>query len=81
MASRPDTTRPRRPDPRLYLVSPELADPAGFAGALAAALGGANVAAVLLRLAASDERGSINTAKALAPLVQNMGAAPALWRC
>jgi thiamine-phosphate pyrophosphorylase len=75
MASRDDRTRPRRPDPRLYLVSPEFADPAAFAGTLAAALAGADVAAVMLRLCASDERSLINIAKALAPLVQNTGAA------
>jgi thiamine-phosphate pyrophosphorylase len=74
MASREDRTRPRRPDPRLYLVSPEVADAAAFAGTLAAALAGAEVAAVMLRLTVGDERGLIN-AKALAPLVQNTGAA------
>jgi thiamine-phosphate pyrophosphorylase len=75
MASRDDKIKPRRPDPRLYLVSPEVADPVGFAGTLAAALAGAEVAAVLLRLAARDERGLINIAKTLAPIVQNAGAA------
>jgi thiamine-phosphate pyrophosphorylase len=75
MASRDDRIKPRRPDPRLYLVSPEIADPSGFADTLAAALAGAEVAAVLLRLAARDERGLINIAKALAPLVQSTGAA------
>jgi thiamine-phosphate pyrophosphorylase len=75
MASRDESPQPRRPDPRLYLFTPEIADAAGFAGTLAAALAGANVAAVLLRLKPSDERSLINTAKALAPLVQNAGAA------
>jgi thiamine-phosphate pyrophosphorylase len=75
MASRDDRTKPRRPGPRLYLVSPEIADPNGFAGTLAAALAGTDVAAVLLRLAARDERGLINIAKVFAPLVQNAGAA------
>jgi thiamine-phosphate pyrophosphorylase len=75
MASRDDKPNPRRPDPRLYLVSPQVANPTGFAGALAAALGGAEVAAVMLRLAASDERRLINIAKALAPIVQDTGAA------
>jgi thiamine-phosphate pyrophosphorylase len=75
MASRDDRTKPRRPDPRLYLVSPEVADADGFAGTLAAALAGAGVAAVLLRLAASDERSLINIGKKLAPLVQDTGAA------
>jgi thiamine-phosphate pyrophosphorylase len=75
MASRDDRTKPRRPDPRLYLVSPEVADAAAFAGALAAALAGADVAAVLLRLAGPDERSLINIGKKLAPLIQDMGAA------
>jgi thiamine-phosphate pyrophosphorylase len=75
MASRDDRTTPRRPDPRLYLVSPEVADAASFAGTLAAALAGADVAAVLLRLAGRDERSLINIAKALAPVVQDTGAA------
>jgi thiamine-phosphate pyrophosphorylase len=75
MASRDDRTKPRRPDPRLYLVSPEVADAAAFAGTLAAALAGADVAAVLLRLAASDERSLINSVKELVPLVQETGAA------
>jgi thiamine-phosphate pyrophosphorylase len=67
--------RPRRPDPRLYLVSPQVADAAAFAGTLAAALAGANVAAVLVRLTAGDERSLINSGKKLAPLVQDTGAA------
>jgi thiamine-phosphate pyrophosphorylase len=75
MASRDDRTKPRRPEPRLYLVSPDVADAAAFADTLAAALAGADVAAVLLRLAAGDERGLINIAKKLAPLVQSAGAA------
>jgi thiamine-phosphate pyrophosphorylase len=75
MASRDDKPNPRRPDPRLYLVSPPVADPSGFAETLAAALAGPDVAAVLLRLVASDERSLINIAKALAPIVQDAGAA------
>src|SRR3984893_5158647 len=75
MASRDDRTKPRRPDPRLYLVSREVADATGFADTLAAALAGAEVAAVLLRPAAGDERSLINIAKKLVPLVQNAGAA------
>jgi thiamine-phosphate pyrophosphorylase len=75
MASPDDRTKPRRPEPRLYLVSPAVADAAAFADTLAAALAGADVAAVLLRLAAGDERGLINIAKKLAPLVQSAGAA------
>lgn len=75
MASRDDRTTSRRPDPRLYLVSPEVGDVAAFAGTLTAALAGADVAAVLVRLTASDERGLINLGKKLAPLIQDTGAA------
>ena len=76
MASRPDRTEPRRPDPRLYLVSPEVADTGSFADLLAAALTGADVAAVLLRLAGhEDERSLIKIGKKLAPVVQGTGAA------
>jgi thiamine-phosphate pyrophosphorylase len=64
-----------RPAPRLYLVTPEVADPAGFAGTLAQALAAADVAAVLLRFTEADERTLINRAKALAPSVQDAGAA------
>ena len=68
-------TNPRSLHPRLYLVSPVVADAAAFADTLAAALAGAEVAAVLLRLEAPDERSLINIGKALAPLIQNAGAA------
>jgi len=74
MASRPKQAAPR-PAPRLYLVTPQLADPSGFVGPLTAALEAGDVAAVLLRLADVDERTSINCAKALAPAVQNKDAA------
>lgn len=74
MASRPKQADPR-PAPRLYLVTPVLADAQAFSGSLAAALGAGDVAAVLLRLAEADERAQINCAKALCPLVQNKGAA------
>jgi thiamine-phosphate pyrophosphorylase len=56
-------------------VSPAAADPVELEGRLLDALGGADVAAVLLRLPASDDRTLINRTKALAPLVQNTGAA------
>jgi len=75
MASRGNRTETRRPAPRLYLVTPQVADPAGPRDALAAALGAADVAAVLLRLAAADERTLVNRAKALVPTVQDKGAA------
>jgi thiamine-phosphate pyrophosphorylase len=75
MASRPEKKGAERPAPRLYLVTPPVADAAQFADHLAAALEGADVAAVLLRLCQDDERGRINCAKALAPIVQGKDAA------
>jgi len=73
MAIRGKLVGATRPAPRLYLVTPQ--DPAGLAGSLAQALAAADVAAVLLRLPAGDERDRINQAKALAPAVQDKGAA------
>lgn len=65
----------QRPVPRLYLTTPAIADAAPWRAPLAAALGAADVAAVLLRLAPGDERSLINCIKALAPVVQEAGAA------
>jgi thiamine-phosphate pyrophosphorylase len=73
MPSRSKLAEPRRPAPRLYLVTPQ--HHAGLADRLAQALGAAEVAAVLLQLSDTDERAQINHAKALAPTVQNTGAA------
>src|SRR4029453_6282213 len=73
MPQKEKSAEPRRPAPRLYLVAPQ--DPAGLADRLAGAVGAADVAAVLLRLPASDERNQINHAKAIAPTVQSAGAA------
>lgn len=61
--------------PRLYLVTPPVEDAAGFSRDLVAAIEAADVAAVLLRLADADERTQINRIKALAPAVQDRGAA------
>jgi thiamine-phosphate pyrophosphorylase len=60
--------------PRLYLITPPVADAAVFAPALAAALAAGDVACVLLRFAPPDEGSRKKIAKALAPLVQNGGA-------
>ena len=79
MASRPKQGEPR-PAPRLYLVTPEISDAASFVAALTAALTGADVAAVLLRLAPSDEGTLIRRIKAIAPAVQEKGAALILDR-
>lgn len=66
---------PPRPAPRLYLATPLVTDPAQLATQLPALLDAADVAAVLLRLAPSDERSLIQRTKALAPPVQQAGAA------
>ncbi len=69
------TNPPQRPLPRIYLATPPLADGAGFDGKLAEALAAADIAAVLLRLAPGDDRSLVKRIKALAPLVQQRGAA------
>jgi thiamine-phosphate pyrophosphorylase len=74
MVYRPKQVEPR-PQPRLYLITPALTDPAGLASQLAAALDAGDVAAVLLRLVASDERTLINWVKQLAPICQERGVA------
>ncbi|PWB60227.1 MAG: thiamine phosphate synthase, partial [Bradyrhizobiaceae bacterium] len=61
--------------PRLYLITPRIEDPAAFRESLAGALAAADVAALLLRLGAGDERTQINHIKALAPLAQAEGVA------
>jgi thiamine-phosphate pyrophosphorylase len=63
------------PTPRLYVVTPEVADAPAFARTLDAMIGSAGVAAVLLRLAAADERTLINRVKLIAPPVQKAGVA------
>ena len=55
---------------RLYLVTPTLEDPGALTGELERALGAADVAAVLLRLAEGGERALIERAKAMAAVVQ-----------
>ncbi len=74
MASRPNQAEPR-PQPRFYLLTPQLADTSTFSAPLQAALSAADVAAVLLRLQDADERSLINRAKTLVPVVQDAGAA------
>ncbi len=74
MASRPKHAGPR-PAPRLYLVTPPIADAPSFLPQLTAALDAGDVAAVLLRLADADERTLLNRVKALAAPVQDKGAA------
>ena len=66
---------PPRPAPRLYLATPEVDDPSPLIAGLPGLLAAADVAAVLLRLKPVDQRTMISRIKALAPAVQNSGAA------
>jgi thiamine-phosphate pyrophosphorylase len=68
----PAMTKPnqQRQRPRLYLVTPPLGDPASFLRDLDPALAASDVAALLLRLEAADERALINRAKSVAAVVQ-----------
>jgi thiamine-phosphate pyrophosphorylase len=66
---------PPRPVPRVYLATPIVDDPASLIAGLPALLAGADVAAVLLRLKPADPRSMISRIKALAPVIQNGGAA------
>lgn len=72
MANKP---APPRPVPRLYLATPVVDDPTALIAGLPALLAGADIAAVLLRLAVTDQRSLISKVKALAPVIQNTGAA------
>jgi thiamine-phosphate pyrophosphorylase len=72
LASKPVS---QRPAPRLYLATPVVDDPAALIASLPVLLAGADVAAVLLRLAPADDRTLINRVKALAPTIQDSGAA------
>ena len=66
---------PARPVPRLYLATPVVDDATALATMLPDVLAGADIAAVLLRLAVSDPRTLIGRVKMLAPIVQTAGAA------
>jgi thiamine-phosphate pyrophosphorylase len=72
LASKP---APPHPAPRLYLATSEVDDPSQLAGQLPELLAAADVAAVLVRLKQTDQRTMITRAKALAPAIQNAGAA------
>src|SRR5580704_8191201 len=66
---------PPRPVPRLYLATPEVDDPQPLLASLPRLLAEADVAAVLVRLKPTDPRTMISRIKALAPAVQDKGAA------
>ena len=72
MATKPVSPRPV---PRLYLATPEVDDPSSLIASLPGLLAGADVAAVLVRLKPTDQRSMISRVKALAPAIQNSGAA------
>ena len=61
--------------PRLYLATPEVDDPSSLIASLPGLLASADVAAVLVRLKPTDQRTMISRIKALAPAIQNAGAA------
>jgi len=72
LATKPALSRPM---PRLYLATPVVDDPRPLIASLPGLLSAVDVAAVLLRLKMADQRGMISAVKALAPSVQNAGAA------
>jgi len=74
MASRPKQPTPRQA-PRLYLITPPVADASAVTDQLASAMDAGDIAAVLLKLAEADERTLINCTKKLAPIIQDKGAA------
>src|SRR3974390_613648 len=69
------------PAPRLYLLTPPIAAAPACVPSLVAALAAGDVAAVLVRLTDADERTHISLAKAIAPLVQDKGAALLIEMC
>jgi thiamine-phosphate pyrophosphorylase len=66
---------PARPVPRLYLATREVDDPKDLLASLSRLLAKADVAAVLVRLKPTDQRTMISRVKALAPAIQDKGAA------
>lgn len=72
MAKPPTTVLP---ETQLVLVTPLIEAPEAFLPALEAALAAGPVAAVVARLAAPDDRASVNVVKVLARVVQAAGSA------
>jgi thiamine-phosphate pyrophosphorylase len=64
-----------RPPTRLYLITPAIKDARLFASNLEAALGAADVAAVLLHFAGAEARDLRDPVATLAPLIQTRGVA------
>lgn len=73
--SRIPNARMADPAPRLFLVTPVVADAKAFAPSLAQAIGAGDVACVLVRHGARDERGAKAVVRDLAATVQARGAA------
>lgn len=71
----PTIPAPPRPVPRLYLATPVVDDPSVLIARLPDLLAGVDVAAVLVRLKPTDQRTMITQVKALAPAIQDSGAA------
>lgn len=71
----PSKPVPPRPLPRLYLATPLVEDPQALLEILPQLLAQTDVAAVLLRLKEADPRTLISRIKALAPAIQDAGAA------
>jgi thiamine-phosphate pyrophosphorylase len=61
--------------PRLYLITPPVADATGFAAKFAAALDTSEIACVLLRVSPMDQAAAKKIVRALAPLAQERGVA------
>lgn len=74
-AAKKTARAPSIPVPRLYLATPQVADPTALLAQLPELLTGFDIAAVLLRLERADERSMISRVKAIAPIVQKAGAA------
>src|SRR5450432_4194844 len=72
MATKPASVPPV---PRLYLATPLVEDPSALMAELPAVLAADDVAAVLVRLKPTDQRTMIARIKALAPAIQDSGAA------
>jgi thiamine-phosphate pyrophosphorylase len=72
LASKP---APLPPMPRLYLATPIVEDPSNLVAQLPSLLDKADIAAVLVRLATTDQRTMTTRIKALAPPIQDSGAA------
>jgi thiamine-phosphate pyrophosphorylase len=65
------SNRSRPPHQRLYLITPLVDDASSFAAELERAVGGGDIAAVLLRLAQGGERSLIERVKTIGAVVQS----------